>query len=63
MYWPVMRLVLAGHDYAQIREHWTLPMVLKINRAMDLQARVDQKAKQAEIEKAKRKEREHGRIR
>lgn len=33
----MLRLVVAGHDYASILKHWTLPMVLKVNEAMDLQ--------------------------
>lgn len=41
MCWPVMRLVLAGHDYARIVQSWTLPMVLKANAAMDLQEEVN----------------------
>jgi hypothetical protein len=39
-----MRLVNAGHDYSMIVRFWNLPMVMKANIAMDVQAEVDAKA-------------------
>jgi hypothetical protein len=44
MCWPVLRLTTpegGGHDYARILKHWTLPMVLRVNEALDLQSRAN----------------------
>jgi len=47
--WPVLRLVLEGHDYAKILTSWTMKMVLDVNRALDIrdQLRAMQQEQQA----------------
>ena len=55
--WPVLRLTLpegGGHDYAMILKYWTLPMVLRVNRALDLQEEVNRMG----IERARAKSKE-----
>jgi len=44
MCWPILRLVLEGHDYAKILTTWTMGMVLRANRAIDLQDHLNRKA-------------------
>ena len=44
----MLRLVLAGQDYAAIKTKWTLGMVMRVNRAMDLQERVNAMAADAQ---------------
>jgi hypothetical protein len=41
MCWPVMRLVNEGHDYGLILKGWTLPMVLRANKALDVQEKAN----------------------
>lgn len=55
MYWPVMRLVLAGHDYGSIRRGWTLGMVLRTIRAMDIQDKANELARRRAEEEARKK--------
>lgn len=59
MCWPVVRLVLpegGGHDYANILKNWTLPMVLRINEALDLQFEANNLAAEKARVAAKSKE-------
>lgn len=60
MCWPVLRLCTpdgGGHDYAMILKSWTLPMVLKLNRALDLQEEANRMAvKKAQASSNKGKE-------
>jgi hypothetical protein len=59
MRWPILRLTTpegGGHDYWEILNKWTLPMVLRVNEALDAQA----KANRLGVEKARAKEGQNG---
>lgn len=61
MQWLVLRLTLpegGSHDYATILNSWTLPMVLKVNWALDLQKEANNKA--ADLSQVKTEGQDHG---
>jgi hypothetical protein len=51
----VLRLVNRGIDYGVIKRTWNLPMVLKANRAIDIQEKADRLAAKKARDRAKQK--------